>query len=62
MYDNTTDRDDTTTDPSDPVLASAYVPEELDDDMCCVICHEHVISDPHGYGCPSSSDRNGFDD
>ena len=31
----------------------AYREEQLDEDMCCVICGEHVLSDPHAPECPS---------
>lgn len=31
----------------------AYREEHLDEDMCCVICGEHVLSDPHAPECPS---------
>lgn len=30
----------------------AYIEEQLDEDMCCVLCGEH-FSDPHAPQCPS---------
>lgn len=30
-----------------------YIEEELDENMCCTRCGEHVLSDPHAPECPS---------